>query len=78
MTKPAKKIQIGFEYLYRPLFGSSEAKDIYAGERVVALRPANKHETERAGFYLVATLDGRRKDFASAGSLHELLEINDS
>lgn len=66
-----KTIVSGQRYIYRPLFGSSDTKLLVPGEHVRVLRPASRCESEREGFYLVETLDGKRKAFASMGSLHE-------
>lgn len=66
-----KTIVNGQEYSYRPRFGSSDTRLLVPGEHVRVVRPASRCESEREGFYLVETLDGKRKAFASIGSLHE-------
>lgn len=73
-----KPIVCNRTYLFQPIFGSSEVKAIRAGEAVRVVRPASRCEQERGGFYLVETLDGKRKAFASHGSLRELSTVKEA
>lgn len=65
-TKP----KIGKKYVYAPLFGRSDESPIVTGDVVTIVRKATIDETEKSGYYLVTTQDGR-SDFVYYPALKE-------